>query len=77
MKYFEINFTNEKEVNGSLSFLVVLVSHGLIFLLFFQIFSIVSDFSKFHEEVNYLIDVFNKKSCLTSLVDKCIKMFFK
>ena len=28
--------------------------YDLIFTLLFRIFSIVSDFSKFHEEVNYL-----------------------
>ena len=31
--------------------------HGLIFTLLFRIFLIVSDFSKFHEEVNYLKNV--------------------
>ena len=88
-----IKFTSEKEVNGSLPFLDVLISrnkkgftttvyhnptssgiysnfnrlmadeckHGLIFTLFFRIFSIVPDFSKFREEVNYLKDVLKKK----------------
>ena len=85
-KHAKIKFTNEKEVNGSLPFLDVLISwndkgftttvyhkptisgvysnfnsfkddeykHGLIFTLLFWIFLIVLDFSKFHEEVNYL-----------------------
>ena len=35
----------------------------------------VSDFSKFHGEVNYLKDVFKKNSVPTNLVDKCIKIF--
>ena len=83
-KHANIKFTSEKEVNGSLPFLDVLISrnkegftttvyhkptfsgvysnfnsfiadeykHGLIFTLLFRIFSIVSEFSKFHEEVN-------------------------
>ena len=41
----------------------------------FRTFSIVSDFSKFHEEVNYLKDVLKKNSFPTNLVDKCIKIF--
>ena len=87
-KHANIKFTGEKEVNGSLPFLDVLIlqnmegftttvyykptlngvysnfnsfiadeyKYGLIFTLFFLIFSIVLDFSKFHEEVNYLKD---------------------
>ena len=80
-KHTNIKFTSEKEVNGSLPFLDVLIisrnkegftttvyhkptfsgvysnfnsfiadeyKHGLIFTLLFRIFSIVSDFSKFH-----------------------------
>ena len=43
--------------------------------LLFRIFSIVSDFSKFHEEVNHLKDVLKKNSFPTNLVDKCIKIF--
>ena len=49
--------------------------HGLIFTLLFQIFSIVSDFSKFHEELNYLKNVLKKISFSSTLVDKCIKIF--
>ena len=49
--------------------------HGLIFTLLFLIFSIVSDFSKFLEEVNYLKDVFKKNYFPTKLVDGCIKLF--
>ena len=41
----------------------------------FRIFSIVSDFSKFHEEVNYLKDVLKKNSFPTTLVGKCIEIF--
>ena len=44
-------------------------------MLLFRIFSIFSDFSKFHEEVNYLKDVLKKNSFPTNLVDKCIKNF--
>ena len=49
--------------------------HGLIFTLLFRIFSIVSDFSKFHEEVNYLKNALKKNSFPSTLVDKCIKIF--
>ena len=45
-----------------------------MFKLLFRIFSVVSDFSKFHEGVNYLKDIL-KNSCPISLVDKYIKIF--
>ena len=38
-----------------------------------QIFSIVLDISKFHEEVNYLKDILQKNYFPSTLVDKCIK----
>ena len=41
----------------------------------FRIFSIVSDFSKFYEEVNFLKDVLKKNYFPTNLVGKCIKIF--
>ena len=34
--------------------------HSLIFTLLFRIFSVVSDFSKFHEEVSSVKDVLKK-----------------
>ena len=106
-KHANVKFTIEKEVNGSLLFLDMLISrnkecftttvyhkptfsgvysnfnsfivdeyeHGLTFTLLFRIISIVSDFSKFHEEVNYLKDMLKKNCFPTNLVDKCIKMF--
>ena len=106
-KHANIKFTNEKDLNGSLPFLDVLISrnnkgfttavyhkptfsgvysnfnsfiaddyqHGLIFALLFRIFSIVLDFSKFHEEVNYLKNVLRKNYFPSTLVDKCIKIF--
>ena len=54
------------------SFIADEYKHGLIFTLLFRIFSIFSDFSKFHEEVNYLKDVLEKNSFPTNLVGKCI-----
>ena len=39
------------------SFIVDEYKHGLIFTLLFHIFLLVLDFSKFHEEVNYLKDL--------------------
>ena len=106
-KHANIKFTNEKDVNGSLPFLDVLMSRhnkgftttgylkptfsgvycnfnsfiadeykrGLIFTLLFRIFSIVWDFSKFNEEINYLKDMSKKNFLPTNLVDKCIKIF--
>ena len=47
----------------------------MIFTLLFWIFSIVSDFSKFYEEVKYLKNVLKKKYFPSALVDKCIKIF--
>ena len=49
--------------------------HGLIFTLLFRIFSIVWDFSRFHEEVNYRKDVLKKNFFATNLRDKCLKIF--
>ena len=58
------------------SFIADKCNHGLIFTLLFQIFSIVLDFSKFHEDVNYLFTYLLKKNSFpTNLVDKCIKIF--
>ena len=49
--------------------------HGLIYTLHFRIFSIILDFSKFHEEVTYLKDVLKKNGFPATIVDKCIKIF--
>ena len=57
------------------SFIADEYKHGLIFTLLFRIFSIISDFSKFHEEVNYLKNVLKKNSFPSTLIDKCIKIF--
>ena len=57
------------------SFIADEYKHGLIFTSLFQIFPIVSDFSNFHEEVNYIKDVLKKNYFPTNLVDKCIKIF--
>ena len=57
------------------SFIADEYKHGLIFTLLFLIFSVVSDFSKFHEEVNYLKNVLKKNYFSTNLVDKCIQIF--
>ena len=56
-------------------FIVDEYKHGLIFTLLFRIFSTVSDFSKFREEVNYPKVVLKKNYLPTNLVDKCIKIF--
>ena len=59
------------------SFIADVYKHGFIFILLFRIFSMVSDFSQFHEEVNYLKDVLKKNSFPTNLRDKCINTFLK
>ena len=48
------------------SFIADEYKHGLIFTLLFRIFSIVLDFSKFDEELNYLKDVLKKNSFPTN-----------
>ena len=48
---------------------------GLIFTLLFRAFSIASDFSRFHTEVNHLKDILRKNAFLIKLVDNCIKTF--
>ena len=57
------------------SFIADEYKHGLIFTFVFRIFSIVLNFSEFHEEVNYLKNVLKKNSFSSSLVDKFIKIF--
>ena len=57
------------------SFIAHKYKHGLILTLLFRTFSIVSDFYKFHEEVNYLKNVLKKNPFPSILVDKCIKVF--
>ena len=57
------------------SFITDQYKHGLICTLLFRILSLVSDFSKSHEEVNYLKDVLKKNSFSINLVDNCIKIF--
>ena len=62
-------------VYSNFNSLIAEYKHGFIFTLLFRIFSIVSDLSKIHQEVNYLKDALMKNSFPTNLVYKCIKMF--
>ena len=57
------------------SFMVNEYKYGLIFILLFRIFSKVSEFSKSHEEVNYVKDILKKNSFPTNLMEKRIKIF--
>ena len=57
------------------SFIAEEYKHSLIYTLLFRIFSIISDFLMFHEEVNYLKNVLKKNSFPSTLVDKCTKTF--
>ena len=63
-KYFTTTVYHKPTFSGVYShfksFIADEYKHGWIFTLLFQIFSIVSEFSKFHEEVNYLICVKEK-----------------
>ena len=46
---------------------------GLIFTLLFKTISIVSDFSRFHTEVDHLKEILRKNAFPIKLVDNCIK----
>ena len=48
---------------------------GLIYTLIFRIFTIVSDFSRFHVEVQKLRTILLKNGYPTCLIDSCVKSF--
>ena len=48
---------------------------GLIFILLFRTFSIVSDFSRFHSEVCHLKEILKKNAFPIKLIGSCIKNF--
>ena len=48
---------------------------GLVFCLLFRVFSFITDWHKFHEEVTYLRHIFRKNSYPEHFIDKCIKIF--
>ena len=48
---------------------------GLIMCLLFRVFSFVTDWNKFHEEVKFLTQVFRKNSYPEHFIEKCISKF--
>ena len=56
------------------SFLPEVYKVGMIYTLAYRCFKICSDWTKFHEELNFLKHVFLKKGYPLSFIDKCFKM---
>ena len=83
-----MSFSFEQEINDKLSFLDVVSSvytHfdsflpevykvGMIYTLAYRCFKICSAWTKFHEERNFLKQVFLKNGYPLSFIDKCLKM---
>ena len=56
------------------SFLSMVYKVGMIYTLAYRCFKIYFDWTKFHEEVNFLKHVFLKNGYPLSFIDKCFKM---
>ena len=56
------------------SFLPEVYKVGMIYILAYRCFKICSDWTKFHEELNFLKQVYLKNGCPLSFIDKCFKM---
>ena len=56
------------------SFLAEVYKLGMIYTLAYRCFKICSDWTKFHEELNFLKHVFLKSGHPLSFIDKCFKM---
>ena len=89
-KHKHIKFTYDPESNNSLPFLDILISRsdinfnnfmydqykiGLVFILWFRTFSIVSNLYKFNTKVSHLKNLLRKNVLRSKLVDNCIKTF--
>ena len=57
------------------SFLPTTYKFGMIYTLVFRCFSICSDWTKFHQELSFLKNVFLQNGYPTSFIDKCFKAF--
>ena len=57
------------------SFISEKYKSGLIFCLLFRIFNLTVDWSKFHEEVKFLSDIFRKNQYPQHFFDRCTKIF--
>jgi len=62
-------FTNFK------SFIPIVYKHGLIYSLLFRCFRICTDYNRFHNEIVFLKDVFNRNGYPYNVVDFCIRIF--
>ena len=56
------------------SFLPMVYKVGMIYTLAYRCFKICSDWTKFHEEFNFLKHIFLKTGYPLSIIDKCFKM---
>ena len=76
---FTINFYIKNTFSGIYTnlkiFITVTYKTGLIKYLFFQFFSLCSDFIKFHYVIDKLKSFFLQKQLPVDLVDKCIQEF--
>ena len=57
-----------------LSFLPEVYKVGMIYTLAYRCFKICSDWTKFHEELNFLKHIFLKSGYPLSFIHKCFKM---
>ena len=57
------------------SFVLKQYKLGLVYTLLYRIFTITSDFSRFHTETQKLRNILLKNGYPTSLLDSCIKLF--
>ena len=48
---------------------------GLIYCLLFRLFTLTVDWKKFHEEVQFLREIFRRNQYPEHFIDQCIKMF--
>ena len=57
------------------SFLPTIYKFGMFYTLAYRCFKICSDWTKFHEELSFLKQVFLKNGYPLSLIDNCFKRF--
>ena len=57
------------------SFISEKYKSGLIFCLLFRIFNLTVDWTKFHDEVKFLSDIFRKNQYPQHFFDRCTKIF--
>ena len=57
------------------SFLPTIYKFGMVYILAYSCFKICSDWSKFHEELSFLKQIFLKNGYPLSFIDNCFKTF--